>query len=98
MKKTETHEEQVMRVLEEMVRDGEMLKISVNGQPMYGLPGTLEATPKAREVKCKPMTRSYTVKQQNLEAEIKRQKYLARAKKGAITRKLNTLLRSMGAK
>ena len=93
--KEETFEEQVMRVLNQMVKEGEVYKISVNGEEMYALADPVPAEPM---VKCKPRVKAYTAKKANLGAYIKKQKYLARAQKGAITRKLNTLLRSLGAK
>ena len=95
MKKEETFEEQVMRVLNTMVKEGEVYKISVNGEEMYALADPIPVEP---QVKCKPRIKSYTAKKTNLNEYIKKQKYLARGQKGAITRKLNTLLRSLGAK
>lgn len=95
MKKEETFEEQVMRVLNTMVKEGEVYKISVNGEEMFALADPTQEKP---EVKHKPKVKSYTAKKANLDAYIKKQKYLARAKKAVITRKLNTLLRGLGAK
>lgn len=99
--KKETFAKQVMRVLDGMVKAGEVYKISVDGEEMFALADEVPAKAKKKpspKVKCKPRVKCKPLLKVEAVVQTKNQKYVERAKKAVLTRQRNMMLKDLAKK